>query len=115
MSRRCTAIKRTGEPCRCWALPGTEPPRCIYHVESIPESSTGHRWEAQPIDQDRQIKIIEQVIRNVRRAKIPVLEKSRELRALIAQLNELKAQAKDTKEPDWKEKVNAWKKTSSQP
>jgi hypothetical protein len=29
--RRCTAIKRNGEPCRGWAVPGTDPPRCAPH------------------------------------------------------------------------------------
>jgi hypothetical protein len=27
----CTAIRRDGEPCRAWAIPGTEPPRCAAH------------------------------------------------------------------------------------
>jgi len=114
MSQRCTALKRDGEKCRCWAMAGTEPPCCLYHADNIPEASAGRRYEPKPIGKERQIAIIEQAIREVRRSKIPVLEKSRELRALIAQLSELKApeNAKD-QEPDWRRKVDTWKKQAS--
>ncbi|MDF1515787.1 MAG: hypothetical protein P1S60_18415 [Anaerolineae bacterium] len=27
----CTATTRTGQPCRAWAVPGTDPPRCAPH------------------------------------------------------------------------------------
>ena len=27
----CTAITRLGNPCRSWAIPGTDPPRCASH------------------------------------------------------------------------------------
>jgi hypothetical protein len=31
MPERCTALKRDGTPCRRWATPGTDPPRCALH------------------------------------------------------------------------------------
>lgn len=31
MSHRCTALRKDGSPCRSWAVPGTEPPRCSVH------------------------------------------------------------------------------------
>jgi len=31
MSRRCTATCRNGDPCRAWAVRGTDPPRCASH------------------------------------------------------------------------------------
>jgi hypothetical protein len=30
-SRRCTAIRADGSPCRAWAVHGTDPPRCAPH------------------------------------------------------------------------------------
>jgi len=30
-SRRCTALRKDGEPCRAWAVRGSDPPRCGAH------------------------------------------------------------------------------------
>ena len=30
-SKRCTAVRADGEPCRAWAVRGTDPPRCAAH------------------------------------------------------------------------------------
>ncbi len=30
-STHCTATTRQGQPCRAWAVPGTDPPRCAPH------------------------------------------------------------------------------------
>lgn len=30
-SRRCTAVRADGEPCRAWAVRGSDPPRCGVH------------------------------------------------------------------------------------
>lgn len=31
--RRCSCTTRKGEPCRAWAMQGTDPPVCIAHAE----------------------------------------------------------------------------------
>jgi hypothetical protein len=30
-SKRCTAVRADGEPCRAWAVRGSDPPRCSVH------------------------------------------------------------------------------------
>jgi len=30
-SKRCTAVRADGDPCRAWAVRGTDPPRCAAH------------------------------------------------------------------------------------
>ena len=31
MGQRCTASKQDGTPCKAWAIPNTDPPRCSAH------------------------------------------------------------------------------------
>lgn len=33
-SRRCTAFKKDGKPCRAWATIYSDPPRCASHFKS---------------------------------------------------------------------------------
>ena len=44
-SLRCTATTRKGQPCRAWAVPGTDPPRCAAHggVASKPGAPSGNQ------------------------------------------------------------------------
>jgi hypothetical protein len=32
--RRCTATKKNSQPCRAWAIRGSDPPRCRHHATS---------------------------------------------------------------------------------
>ena len=34
-SRRCMAIKPDGDPCRAWAIRGSDPPRCAAHSGKV--------------------------------------------------------------------------------
>ncbi len=42
---RCTATTRGGQPCRGWAVPGTDPPRCAPHggVAARPGAPEGNQ------------------------------------------------------------------------
>ncbi len=42
---RCTATTRKGQPCRAWAVPGTDPPRCASHggVSAKPGAPVGNQ------------------------------------------------------------------------
>jgi hypothetical protein len=33
-SRKCSATKENGQPCRSYALPATDPPRCYFHTRT---------------------------------------------------------------------------------
>lgn len=35
MKRRCTATTKAGNPCRAWAVHGTNPPRCPAHANLL--------------------------------------------------------------------------------
>jgi hypothetical protein len=58
--------------------------------------------------------MLDSTIRQIKNAKkLNALERSRELRALIIQRDQLLAEEPEAKEPGWKEKIDKWKKTSS--
>lgn len=43
--QKCTALTRSGDPCRAWAVPGTNPPRCASHggVDAKPGAPVGNQ------------------------------------------------------------------------
>jgi len=94
MAQKCSAIKSNGERCLCFARLDDPEGLCIYHSR---RSATGAQREAKPLTKDALVKMIEQTIRQVRHAKLNALERSRELRALIAERDKLLAP--ETPEP----------------
>jgi len=94
MSQKCSALKSNGYPCLCFARKDDPEHLCIYHSRL---SATGAQREAKPLLKADLIKMVEQTIRQVRHAKCNPLEKSRELRALILQRDQLLAP--ETPEP----------------
>ena len=111
MSQKCSALKSNGYPCLCFARKDDPEHLCIYHSRL---SATGAQREAKPLLKADLIKMIEATIRSVKHAKCNPLEKSRELRALIAERDKLLAGEPEEKEPGTlDDKVQRWKNRTS--
>jgi len=111
MSQKCSAQTRNGEPCLCFARKDDPEHLCLYHSRL---SADGSQREAKPLTKADLIKMIEQTIRQVRHAKCNPLERSRELRALIAERDKLLAGETEEKEPGTlDDKVKRWKSQTS--
>ena len=94
MATKCSALKSNGQPCLCFARKDDPEHLCIYHSRL---SATGAQREHKPVTKKELITLVEQTIRQIRRAKCNPLERSRELRALIAERDKLLAP--ETPEP----------------
>jgi len=88
MTQKCQARTRSGEPCLCFARKDDPEHLCIYHSRL---SADGSQRAAKPLTKADLVKMIDQTIRQVRHAKCNPLERSRELRALIAERDKLLA------------------------
>ena len=114
---RCTAIAElTGKQCRMFALFGED--KCVMHSQS----DVGKKYRQRPAKAFTKKEIIAELqlqLRKVKNAEIEALEKSREVRALLYQINNLKTDDESPenkeKEPEKKdgtleEKVDQWEK-----
>lgn len=105
---KCTATAKTGQRCKAFALPDTDPPRCIYHLDEYTGKGGAERLEPNPIDQKRQVTILEREVRRLIHwpAKAKTLEFTRTLISLIELLRQVQGmeagQKKD--DPTWMKK-----------
>jgi len=84
MATKCKALTSKGKPCLAFARLGEE--LCIFHSRV---DADGAQRAAKPLTKDDLVKMVEQTIRQVRHAKLNAIERSRELRALIAERDKL--------------------------
>lgn len=94
---RCTAITRSGQRCRMFALTGED--KCVIHSQSEVAVKARQR-PAKALTKKEIIAELQIQLRNVKSSKADPLEKSREVRMLLAQISDLK---KDEKPPEEKE------------
>jgi hypothetical protein len=87
MAQKCRAITSKGKPCLAFARRDDPEQLCIYHSRL---GASGSQREHQPVTKGELTRLIEKTIRQVRRSKCNPLERSRELRALILELDKLK-------------------------
>jgi hypothetical protein len=110
MATKCRSQNSRGLPCQCFARLDSDEGLCLFHSR---RSAPGVQRKPEPLTKADLIKMLDQTIRAVKNAKkLNPLERSRELRALIVQRDQLLAEP-ESKEPGWKEKVDTWKRTSS--
>lgn len=63
MATRCTALTTSGRRCRAWAIPGTNPPRCVAHARAEPTGRPPtHGFYAKPRKPPEDTADINQVI-----------------------------------------------------
>ncbi len=103
--RKCTAITNAGRTCKCFAIPGTNPPRCLFHCSELPEGCQ-HRYQTKPLEEKEQIAILEREVRRLSRIKDKSLDCTRTLLATITLLREVKGTGNDQKkdDPEWMKK-----------
>jgi len=111
MSQKCKALTSKGNPCLAFARRDDPDGYCVYHSRL---SADGSQREAKPLTKADLVKMIEATIRQVRHAKLNALERSRELRALIAERDKLLAGETEEKElGTLDDKVKRWKSRTS--
>ena len=111
MATKCKALTRSGLPCLAFARRDDPDGYCVYHSRL---SADGSQREAKPLTKADLVKMIEATIRQVRHAKLNALERSRELRALIAERDKLLAGETEEKElGTLDDKVKRWKSRTS--
>lgn len=114
---RCTAIaSTTGKQCRAQCLQNEDV--CLFHSTS-PTAREGRAAVGRPISRRRMIFELQRQLREVTNSAAEPLEKSREIRAIITQINNLKIDGLPSEEkevePEKKdgtleEKVKEWEK-----
>jgi len=88
MAQKCQAIKANGLPCNCFAR--LDDIYCLFHSR---KSAPGVQRKPEPLTKADLVKMIDSLIRQIKNAKrLSPLEKSRELRALITQRDQLLAE-----------------------
>lgn len=92
---RCTAIAQySGQRCQMFALTGED--KCVIHSQS--EVAVKARQRPCRYTKRDMILELQRQLRNVKSSKAEPLEKSREIRALITQIDNLKDYDKPSKE-----------------
>ena len=82
---RCAATTRIGTTCRNGALPNSA--YCYFHsVDAI----TGHRKLPEAITREKEIEVIEEYLRSIRRTMPSSLEKARTIIQLVELLERLR-------------------------
>ena len=114
---RCTATaSTTGKQCRAQCLQNEDV--CLFHSTS-PTAREGRAAVGRPISRRRMIFELQRQLREVTSSAAEPLEKSREIRAIITQINNLKIDGlpseEKEEEPEKKdgtleEKVKEWEK-----
>ena len=102
---RCTAIaQHSGQQCRMFALTGED--KCVIHSQS----DVAVKARQRPCRYTKRDMILElqRQLRNVKSSKAEPLEKSREIRALITQIDNLKEYDKPSKEKVESEKEDTF-------
>ena len=94
---RCTAITNSGQQCRMFALTGED--KCVIHSQSDVAVKARQRPEKVLTKKDMIMELQGQV-RKVKSSQADPLEKSREIRMILAQISDLK---KDERSPEKKE------------
>lgn len=95
---RCTAIAdTTGKPCRGWALDGDT--KCLFHSETDVAIKARQRPARKLTTQDM-IDELRRQLSQVKRSGADPLEKSREIRALLFQINNLRTGGKVVEEKE---------------
>jgi len=85
---RCTAIADwTGKPCRSFALVGED--KCLFHSKSDVAIKARQR-PARKLTAEDMINELRRQLSQVKRSGADPLEKSREIRALLYQINNLR-------------------------
>lgn len=111
VTQKCSALKSNGSPCLVFARRDDPEHLCIYHSRL---SADGSQRAAKPLTKDDLVKMVEQTIRSVKHCKLNPLEKSRELRALIAERDKLLTGETEEKAPGTlDDKVRRWKSQTS--
>jgi hypothetical protein len=96
---RCTAITKSGQRCRNFAL--NDENKCICHSSSE-RAKTARNKRKIPTKEDMILELQTQ-LRKVKRSKVDALEKSREVRMILTQIAELKGEKpRKEKEPESK-------------
>ena len=94
---RCKGFTRQGKPCMAMALHDAE--YCFFHSDGI-EGRPG-RPDPKPISQEYMIRLLEKEVRCIKRFVKNPLERSRELRALLLQIDQLRRPGELVKEQAW--------------
>jgi hypothetical protein len=94
---RCKGITRQGKPCMAMALRDAN--YCFFHSDGT-EGRPG-RPDPKPITKDYMIQLLEKEVRCIKRFVKNPLERSRELRALLLQIDELRRPNEPEKDQTW--------------
>jgi hypothetical protein len=94
---RCKGITRQGKPCLAMALHDAN--YCFFHSDGT-EGRPG-RPDPKPITKDYMIQLLEKEVRCIKRFVKNPLERSRELRALLIQIEQLRTTTEPEKETPW--------------
>jgi hypothetical protein len=95
---RCTGFADcTGKPCRSFALIGED--KCLFHSQSKVAIHARTRYRRK-LTKDDMIFELRIQLKKVKASGAEPLEKSREIRALLFQINNLKAEDKPEKEEE---------------
>lgn len=94
---RCKGITRQGKPCMAMALHDAN--YCFFHSDGT-EGRPG-RPDPKPITKDYMIQLLEKEVRCIKRFVKNPLERSRELRALLLQIDELRRPNEPEKDQPW--------------
>jgi hypothetical protein len=95
---RCTAIADwTGKPCRSFALIGED--KCLFHSQSDVAIKARTR-PARKLTKKDMICELQLQLRKVKASEADPLEKSREIRALLYQINNLRKEDESPKEKE---------------
>ena len=94
---RCKGLTRQGTPCKAMALHDAD--YCFFHCDGG-EGRPG-RPDPKPITKDYMIQLLEKEVRCVKRFVKSPLERSKELRALLFQIDQLQRPIEPGKEQAW--------------
>ena len=94
---RCRGFTHQGKPCKAMALHDAN--YCFFHSDGI-EGRPG-RPDPKPISQEYMIRLLEKEVRCVKRFVKNPLERSKELRALLFQIDQLQSPSEPGKEQAW--------------
>ena len=107
---RCTATaSTTGKQCRAQCLQNEDV--CLFHSTS-PTAREGRAAVGRPISRRRMIFELQRQLREVTSSAAEPLEKSREIRAIITQINNLKIDGlpSEEKEEEPEKDINTFEK-----
>jgi hypothetical protein len=94
---RCRGLTRQGKPCMAMALHDAN--YCFFHSDGI-EGRPG-RPDPKPITKEHMIQLLEKEVRCIKRFVKNPLERSKELRALLLQIDQVRSPGELGKEQTW--------------